>query len=256
LDRISDNIGILDLFAWTMTDDNRLFFLTRTGLFVLSEQDAAVLEEPKSVSRERIPLELRNIDVDTFATFMKYDANRNGFWIWAVPLTEGAPKLWFFSLNTNGFLQDTLESEHDPFSTVFSTAINDTLIGCRDGFIRRFDDAATSDDGNAQTAVVDIGPFRLDGGLSTMAESFEAVLSPGSDTVNWNFRVGQTAEEVFSASVAVSGTLTAGLSYRQTIRRWGEWGMFQLNTTAAAQWSLEALRLRVMRGGPSRRVNS
>lgn len=254
IDAVSNNVGMVGPWSSATTDENVVYFLSKTGMYRLTEQAAAILEEPTAVSREMIPLELVDIDTELYEVFMTYDPNRNGIYIQVIPKITGSASQWFFDTQFGAFFPDVMDNNHQPLSMSYSGAYNDVLIGSRDGYIRYFDDAATSDDGTAQETNIDFGPFRIDRGRSGMVDSLEIVLDDGSDDVTWEFRAGQSPEEAFNATSRATGTISAGTNYRQNVRQSGEWGFLRLKTTAAARWSLERIRLRLHSGGTSRKI--
>ncbi len=250
---ISGTIGIISPWAHAVTDDNVLYFLSQNGVYRLTEQEATVLEEPTAVSRETLPLELVDIDVAVNEVFFVNDPKRAGIYIYVTPKSVGASKIFYLDLFTGGFFPDTLADGHQPLSAVYSGANNEVFIGCRDGFIRNYDESVKSDDGTAQEANVDIGPFRIDNGRFAMADSVEIELDDGSDDVTWEFRTGESPEAAVKATALTTGTASAGRNYLQSIRQSGKWGVLRLKTTTASAWSLERIRLRVHKGAASRK---
>jgi hypothetical protein len=69
------------------------------------------------------------------------------------------------------------------------------LFGGNDGFIRRFDEAAMSDDGSTITSRVRFAPLMSDSGANEMiVEELEAIGAPGSGALNWYIITGDSTD--------------------------------------------------------------
>jgi hypothetical protein len=253
IDAVSNSIGMIGPWAHAITDENVLYFTSKTGIYRITEREASVLEEPTAISREIIPLELLDIDTALYELFMMYDPKRSGLYIHKVSKTVGSTSTWFFDTLLNAFWSDTFSNDHDALSMIYSGVFNDVVFGHRDGFLRTFDDAATSDDGTVQPTMVDIGPFRINRGRFGLIDSLEIVMDELSNDVTWAVRTGQSAQAAISAVSDATGTAVAGTNYRQSVRMSGEWAVLRLTTEAAGRWAMERIKLRLQSGAESRK---
>lgn len=203
---------------------------------------------PQSVSRERLPDELIDVVQNTdFVVSMEYDVRFRGLHIYVTPTNVGPTTHYWFDWETQSFWRTLLgDANFEPFAVTYDAKANHVLLGCRDGYIRRYDVAALDDDGTATAKELDYGPIPLNRGRAAMAESLEITLDDGADAVSWAFRSGNSPEEAFAATPRAFGTASAGLNYEQSVRHFGEWGFLRLSTTGTEKWAVEGIKLRVL----------
>jgi len=98
IDNITRSIGIIAPKAWCYGPDGVLLFLSRDGFYAMP---ASGQGKPESISRERLPRELSDIDGKQFDVFLAYDQRARGVHITQSPIvvtqapvydpTPGAP---------------------------------------------------------------------------------------------------------------------------------------------------------------------
>lgn len=246
----SHELGVIDSHAWARLGNDVVLGLTRDGLYQFSIGESFI---PRPISRPRLPQELQNINADLVFAQMEYDPDMQAVYIILTPDTAGGVIHYWFDTIGAGFWPFAIPSDQDPTAMVYNPRTNLVLFGCRDGYVRKFDDAFTDDDGTAQTRLVDLGPFRLDSGRTGFADSVQVTLDESSDNVTWEFRKGASPEEAVEATNTVSATATAGVNRWRGIRRSGEWGILRLTTTVAGKWAFERARMRTKPGTTSRK---
>ena len=155
---------------------------------------------------------------------------------------------FFVDWETDGYFPVTLHTDHEPLSILaFSatgTADSPVMLGCRDGYIRRYTTDNANDDGVEFTSSVVIGPMRLGGSDWVNGTIYEivATLADDSGDVEWAVMVADTMEGALDASASVTGTWVAGRNHTVRPRRGG--GAFALrleNGETNNGWALEVL---------------
>lgn len=244
---LSKEIGIIQNMAWCPLPVGGIAFMSRDGLYHLPSGGGTL---PRSISREKLPRELVDLDNVNNAILMAYDARGRGIHIAVTPLETGTGIYYWLNWETGAFHPVELQSDHEPLSMMSYYADSPSragvLYGCRDGYVRMFSNTSKTDDGVAMTSEVDYGPIPLNRGRAAMVDSVEIVLDDESDDVSWTFRSGNSPEEANTAATRAFGTAKAGVNYRQPIRHFGEWGFLRLSTTKAVGWAVEGIKMRVL----------
>lgn len=211
-DIISQEIGIVDRGAWCTTPDGVMVFLSQDGLYAMPKGCAAG-NAPESLSREQCPLELLNVDKSTTTVSMAYDVYARGIHIFLTPASAGTPTHWWFDWETKGFWKVTVHSNYDPFCAHSrKNAVSDhstVMLGCRDGYIRRFQTNLAADDSTNFTSYVFFGPFGESAGMhDTSLDEMAVTLAQDSGDVDWEIRTADCAEDAFEATAQESGEFT------------------------------------------------
>lgn len=244
---LSQTIGVVSAQAWCITPDNTLVWLSQYGVYEYAPGGAV-----QPVSTRVLPRELQNTNPVEVLTLMRFDVYENGVYLYQSRISGGSMQSWFIDWTNRGFWPD------DQLASQYATAIcaydsyaasgSKVLIGGADGYVRRHSDSATSDDGQTVTSEVYLGPFMLgsrlyDGSLDQLS----AVLADGSGDVDWEVRVGETAEAAIDATARASGTWTAGRNTLERPRIRGAYGVVVLSSDTA--WAMEELTaVRTARG--------
>lgn len=154
---LSNRVGPISKNAFAVTPDGLFVFLSRDGLWACAA-GCQSLEAPVSVSRERLPVELRNIDVTNgdsgengFIVSMEYDLYWRGIWIFLTPRNGSRTLHWFFDWETKSFWPISFHSAaFDPWVVTdrrnFASTHSRVYLGCSDGYLRRFQEDADEDD--------------------------------------------------------------------------------------------------------------
>jgi hypothetical protein len=113
------------------------------------------------------------------------------------------------------------------------------VFGSYDGYVRRFSDAATTDDGTAISSYVEIGPLRMgETGHEGMLLELAGSLDESSGDVTWAIMSGDTAEAASaSATAKVTGIWSAGRNNRVGVRVRDVACKLKLSSTA--RWAME-----------------
>ena len=165
IDRLSSSIGIVAPQAHARGPNGETVILTTDGLYGIPAQISGF---PESISRERLPQELRDIDVNNNRILMAYDVRNRGVFIGITPILGSGGTYFWLDWQRRGYHLLSFNASHEPTALAYRTADSPLdqhlLFGCRDGHIRTFNDNAFSDDGVPYKARLLIGPIALGGG--------------------------------------------------------------------------------------------
>lgn len=223
LDQVSENIGIVGRNAWCRGPGGEVVFLSYDGLYVLHTNGF-----PESISVNRIPNDLRDINTGQNSISLAYDPFDDGVHIFITDNNNTGSNHWWFDWQTRSFWPVQLPSAQNAYSlhTFYSETGSDrrVLLGCHDGYIRSFDRQATNDDGTAIESHVFYGPFKTgpQHNAEGRVEEITATLGALSGRVNWDVftsNTGRGTVKGYSETGAASGVLTRGDNYTARPRR-------------------------------------
>jgi len=254
---VSTEIGIIAADAWAIAPSGQMVFLSNNGLYVWSVGDTS--RGPVPFSDERVPEELKNVSATTNTITMAYDATGNGFHLFLTPAT-GTATHWWIDLDNKALWPVILQADHEPLAVgrIETNGLGEVVLGCSDGYLRKFAPANTTDDGTAIGSHVLIGPFRIsrsDTEDAVLAE-IHGILASNAGTVTWRVMVGDSAEVVADAAVtgllavvagdtptgiAASGTWAANRNKVDRPRARGAWVVVWLSSVV--RWSYEAVAI-------------
>ena len=155
---------------------------------------------------------------------------------------------FFFDVRLEAFDPDANDDDHGPMAVLnFQTEITayrHTLIGGKDGYIRRYDAGVDDDDGVAITSYVTLPPVRLgsDEYHDGLLYELIATIPEGSGDVDYEVRVARSHEEVAKASAFFSGTWDGeGLQRTARPRARGASASVRLSNGEGRRWAIEQL---------------
>jgi len=254
---LSEEVGVLDRFAYCFGPVGEIYFLSKDGLYVLPPGGNA---KPKSLSREKLPRELLNIDTGMYEVSLGWSQKERAVYIQASPYEANKSISFVYSVEGGSFWIDSYDNDHDAFRIVnykpIFGAYSAMLIGCRDGYLRKHDFDTTNDDGTSIDSYVDIGPIMMGGdGMNGVLLDMDTFLGVGSVSTAWSVYVGNSHENVFSQTTAFdSGTYDDdGMQYRERPRAGGASMIIRLRNTGDTTWSLEKILCTLARKGRQRR---
>ena len=271
LDNLSDTTGIFGARSWCFDDSQNLYIFGTGGVYKI-DRDFTRME---SLSGKVLPELVKDEDADptTHRITMGFDRKRNGLVIAITSLATGANSNYFFSLHTNGFYPETYPNECGPYSIFYydanDPAYSDLLIGCKDGYIRKFSDTAKDDDiGGTDQAIssyvtlpiLPLAEFGNEGKLSEMAFHSAGGASSGafsdSDGFSWSLFNSNDAETclediVDGATAFTTGTVTGtGRTGRVRPKMRGAYAGLKLaNSTASQTFALNSILYDLQPGG-------
>ncbi len=253
LRNLSSEIGIIAPNAWARSADGLMAFLSNDGIYVWQAGSEAA---PKRFSEERIPGELRNVDTSNKIS-MAYDPRGRGFHLFITP-ESGDGSHWWLDTENKAIWPVSLQVSHQPVATarVEGTGIAEVLLGCNDGYLRKFNEDSATDDGTSIESDVLIGPFRIapDDARDAMISEVHGIMAdlPSGAIVTWRLFAGDSAEAVTDAAVAdikaatpcnyrASGQWTELRNYVVRPRIRGAWAAIWLSSMD--KWAYEAVMI-------------
>ena len=252
IDNVSRDVGIVSKGAWCKGPAGEVYFLAVDGVYVLAP---GATTKPIPLSARKVPNYLKRHDATQSKISMQYDAEGGGVHLFVTPIHKSNRRHWWIDIAGNDatFWPVKLQEDHEPTCThtykSFSRQESGVMLGCRDGYIRRFDPRQATDDGTEIDSYVLIGPLRLGGSSQREGriESVQAALGEGSGSVDWSVQVGDTAQGAVSNSTFLSGTWARGANRASILKARGVAGVLKLANAGKVPWAWEAVTMWVTR---------
>jgi hypothetical protein len=257
-ENVSSFVGVLGPRAMCATPGGQVLFLGRNGLNVwrIGSKD-----HPEPFSALVVPEDLLDVDPQSTEVWMHYDHRSRGAYLFLTPRDGGTGQHWWIDLEHRALWPFEIPAECQPAAAADITAggFTNALLACRDGYLRRFDADADTDDGTPVSSDLLLGPFHISGNDAydgQIAELVSALSSRGD--VAWELFTGRTAEEAAdSADDAVRGRAGAtadsagvwrdGFNRPSYPRSRGPWIVLRMHSES--QWSYETVTLFAKRLG-------
>lgn len=251
LDVLSTNIGIISPRAWCLGPEGELYFLSRDGMYVVSP---AGNSPPTQISREKMPRELLQINPAYYHIEMAYDEVGQGVHLYISAKERSIPSdpettamHWWVDVADFTFWPMSHYIAYEPFSCypyyAFSRNDYSVILGGRDGYLRRFNFQANTDDGLSFASHVFIGPLMLGESIwNGVLMELLAVVGEASGKLDWQVYVGASAEEILRRKKSISnGQWLAGVN--NVVRPGGRghnWGLMLRGVDTA--WTFESIQ--------------
>jgi hypothetical protein len=252
IDKISNTIGIISKTAWCEGPNGEFIFLSRKGLFYLPSD---ISTQPIPISMDKLPRDLKNIDVGNHNVLLAFDSEENGFHVYITPESGREGLHYWVSWETQGIFPVDLQSDHEPTAIIshYSESAIDTktYLGCRDGYIRNYDKSNKKDDGSDISSYLLIGPIKASRGDYTegILKELTAVFDEDSDDCTWELYFSQYPEGLMSSQALFTGTWVSGINYK--VRQEGRGGCFAVKIKATSgRWAMENINLIAQESGP------
>jgi len=215
-------------------------------------------------------------DPSTYRITMAYDRKDYGILICITKLSDGSNSNYWYDLKTEAFFPEVYASNQcGPYSLFYyaanDPAYRDLLVGCKDGYIRKFDktsksDVKSDDSNQLIDSYVVLGPLQLSNGVNDGTLGNINIVSAGgesggsesdSNDIDFSVFTARTSENVIEDAAAgtskLSGTFSSpgyqkGNKDRRKVR--GKFGAVKVgNDTAAETWGFEKLTLDIKQIG-------
>jgi hypothetical protein len=210
---------------------------------------------PQPISQS-IKKRLQNVNTGENVIRMGWDNQAQGFHLFITPLEAAADtEHWTWEARTGSWWPFRFKNvDHSPLSLcqVDGNSPDDRalVLGSWDGYVRRFDNDADTDDGTVIESSVVCGPINSKTLDEMLLHELQAVLDDDSGDVTYSVHVGKTAQAALSAAAVYSGTFSAGRSRTVPVRRSGHAVYVKFSSTK--RWALEQIRLAVSNRGKVR----
>lgn len=262
LDNVSHRTSLLSLTSWCAGPGGETYWLGRDGMYLATPQCLAC--EPEPVSKEKLPLEMQDLNPELVTACLEYDHGLDGIFITLTPVDATADVTHFFYRpNLRAF-----------FPVVFgSTAGNPTalrwvnmpdsedsllLMGGSAGSVRAFSYSAANDADAAITSRVVYGPVLLGGpggrGYGSIAEILVKMGEESGPTTLkvYHGKTAQAAVDALETQTPESFTLGAGDSYSIHPRVRDGAAVLEFVGTAGRHWVNENVQVFVSYEGERR----
>lgn len=260
LDNLSDTTGIYGSNSWCFDDSRNLYFWGTGGIYKINSDFSDIQNLTATVLPDLVNDE--GVDPSTHRITMGYDKKRNGLIICITVLASGVNSNYFYSFKTGGFFPESYPEECGPYSLFYYDANDpdhaDLLIGCRDGYIRKFSDTAKNDDiGGTDEAISSYVTYPIvplnepdsNGKLTEMAFELSGGATGGAfgdtDSVTYSLYKGDDAETVLEdikdGATAFASALLSGTGRKNKIRprmRGAYMGLKLSNSVASTSWGV------------------
>lgn len=198
IDNISRKIGIVGSEAWTFDTGGNFYFVGRNGLYRMSLGTF----QPILVSQDKLDNVFLSFDFSDTQILLSYDAKWQGVHIFVSPIDQpaSASTHYFYDERNDAFWPDVYPVAHGPVSILDfsgdSAALTGVLLGGYDGFIRRFDENATQDDGVDVVSYVRFAAMNSGQIVaSNRMDDLVIIMDNQSSDVKANIYVGDTIEQ-------------------------------------------------------------
>jgi hypothetical protein len=273
LHSLNDYVGIFGAQSWCFDDEGNLYFFASDGVDVLRRGSLQV----ENLSALNIPklLDDEAPDPTTHRIVLGYDKRRHGVVIAITTLADGTNSNYFYDIRSGGFFPETYPEECGVYSMIYypanAEANADLLLGCKDGYVRKFDDDAKDDDiGLTDEAVSSYvlmpiqdmsaddedGQGRLQSTTFVNAGGAANGTFDDTDKIDYEIHVSNDAETLTEdvrdgATALHSGTLSGtGRQNRVRTKARGKYlGILLKNATAASTWALGKLAVKFKTAG-------
>jgi len=157
VDRVGDVSGIAFGEAWCKDPEGHVYvFGSRGGVDIFGGQ---------SISSNKIRRRLEDIDLSVYYVRLVWNWRAQGLHVFLIPrdLSTASKTAYFWSRRTNSWWQDELGYTVTSARLVDGDAVSRRAVylGCSDGYIRRFDETATTDDGTPIYWSIVGGPLHI-----------------------------------------------------------------------------------------------
>lgn len=254
LDLVSPSTGM----AWGRphcTDDAGVlyFFGNRGGVYAMDPRGGM---KPVRISQSIEQLS-SDVNTGTHNIIMEWDDTFQELHVWITKLASAAPATHYaWEKRTNAWWQDVYQNKnHNP---LVSCVIDGNrpgdravLIGSWDGYVRKIDPAAVTDDGYDIESEVLIGPLTTKNYDEIVTDELQPVMGEDSGDVAAELLLGKSAESALAAEPVEVGTFEAGRNTVFPIRAAGH--AIYCRLTASVPWAMEQFRFRVQPTGAVRR---
>lgn len=264
IDEVDNTTGIFSQHSWCKDAKGNLYFWGTNGIYKMEGGRS----RPVCISEGSLPALVKdwNVSAGTHRIVFIYDPFEHGIIISKTTLADGTNLNYFFDLKTQGFYPETYPTTGAIFcGNMYDSASSTTrglVVGCFDGYIRRFNPASKNDDTTSSTAVISsyvtlemLDMNTNDDNGQGKLTSLTIVLGGGaaggtfgdSDAVSYDIHVANDAETCLEdikdgATPHTTGTLTGPGRFRIRPRIRGKWvGIRLYNATASETFVLNKI---------------
>jgi hypothetical protein len=260
--------GIFSPDSYCWDNNGNLYIIGLTGFFKVPSEMAtggAVLD---NISLRLVPNLFPTIKLNrlTDRVVMGFDRDSNIIEV-AISTQDGVWKNCFsYDVANDAIIPDTFPVGKVPSSFLYVNSYQDDLlgllVGCYDGFVRKFDRDAKDDDGEAIDSYCLFGPITVEDVIraNIKIKEIQIILSEDSDGLSWYLYQGKSNEEIVAGikggtiTPTHTGTFTAGgrqVSISEKIAGESIAILFR-NTVLGTSWGLEGVKIKYSLSGSAK----
>ncbi len=271
ISEIDLTVGIFGANSWCFDGDGNLYFWGTGGIY----KSPLGFRSVENLTEIRLPDLLADEDVNTSThrITLGYDLKRHGIVICITKLSDGSNSNYWYDLKLKGFFPESYPNQCGAYSLYYYSANDndnaDLLIGCKDGYIRKFDNDKDDDIGGADQAISSYAVWPIQhlsedndkqGKLTSLTIELAGGGSGGgfddTDGVTYEIHVADDAETLIEAirdgaTPIATGTLSGtGRKARIRAKIRGAWlGLKFLNSTASETWAINRVFATIQEAG-------
>lgn len=227
LDEVDLTVGMFGANSWCFDGEGNLYFWGTGGMYIMPVGFGQI----KCLTENTLPNIIKDEDASpsTHRITMGYDRKRRGVLVCITKLSDGTNSNYWYDLRTGGFFPESYPEECGPYSLFYYAANDkdyaDLLVGCKDGYVRKFLDTAKDDDKGASNEIISsyctlpIQPLSSDGDNEGKLNSLTVTNAGGAaggteldtDGIDYKFYVADDAETCLEKMKATVTWATATL---------------------------------------------
>jgi hypothetical protein len=271
LSAADSTVGIFGPKSWCFDGQGNLYFLSKDGLHVMPAGFGSI----QPLSQTVLPnfAKDEHLDPTVHRVTMAYDSDRQGVLICINTVATGVNSNYFYDIRTQGTFPESYPSPCAPYSMFYYNASDYTtrglIIGCKDGFIRYFNESEKNDVSTVADATItsevvlpimqnddDDRELRIKSFTVTTAGGATGGTESHTDGVTINMFAGTDAETVLEAiedgatPVVTTSVSGPGRQHRIRSRVRGHTVAVELkNTTSDSTWAIERVSAEIEPAG-------
>ncbi len=243
-DLVTDITGVAFGRAWCKDPQGIVYFFGSEGGVYQWNPRGGV---PVSLTEQRIDARMKSIDLSQFSVRMAWDHRQRGIHILLVPIyAPSATSLthYFWERETGAFWEVSFADtglEPTCLAVFDGDDPSDRVIamGCADGYVRRWDENATTDDTHPIDARVLFGPYSADPATRLLWTGFEFKLATEGDGAYYEL-LGSDSADTLPDVAPVSGSLRPGRNPPILERVSGQSMWVRLRSGGTGFWAYES----------------
>lgn len=237
---VTNITGIAYGSAWCQTPEGVIYFFgSRGGVYKIDPENGV----PNKLTAMSIDERLADLNLDDNVVTLEWDDRALAVRVYITPNDSTATTHYIWDIRNEAWWPFSyVNASHNPLSVHLlsgNTASERCIIEYgQDGYIRKIDVDATTDDGSPIESYVYLGPFS-----GMMFVEIAATLRENSGNVTWAACSASSMERALDIAPRQTGRFTGGRNACQWPRTFIEQGYFRLS--ASGPWALESLTVAV-----------
>lgn len=237
---VTNITGIAYGSAWCQTPEGVIYFFgSRGGVYKIDPENGL----PNKLTAMSIDERLADLNLDNNIVTLEWDDRSFAVRVYITPVDGSATTHYIWDIRNEAWWPFSyVNAAHNPLSVLLlsgNTASERSIIEYgQDGYVRKIDVDATTDDGSPIESYVYLGPFS-----GMMFVEIAATLRENSGNVTWAACSASSMERALVIAPRQTGRFTGGRNACQWPRAFIEQGYFRLSATGP--WALESLTVAV-----------